>query len=61
VIVELDSWRFHGDRTAFDRDRERDVASLQSGYITIRETHQRLTANAEDEASRLRAILNQRG
>jgi hypothetical protein len=58
VIVELDGWPFHNDRTAFERDRERDAALLAAGYVTVRITGDRLTAR---EAARLHTILAGRG
>ena len=38
VLVELDSWKFHGTRAAFERDRERDVTLRLKGYIPLRFT-----------------------
>jgi hypothetical protein len=54
VIVELDSWTFHGDREAFERDRERDSATAAVGYRTVRLTRRRLN---QAETDRLRAML----
>jgi uncharacterized protein DUF559/transcriptional regulator with AbiEi antitoxin domain of type IV toxin-antitoxin system len=54
LIIELDSWTFHGDREAFERDRERDSATAAVGYRTVRLTRRRLN---EAEADRLRAML----
>jgi hypothetical protein len=31
LIVELDSWQFHGDRASFERDRAKDAAALARG------------------------------
>lgn len=42
VIVELDSWRFHGTRQAFERDRERDIDLQLAGYMILRFTWKRL-------------------
>jgi very-short-patch-repair endonuclease len=57
VIVELDSWEYHKDRTSFESDRERDAATLAAGYVTVRITWGRMTAA---EAARLQAILDSR-
>jgi hypothetical protein len=57
VIVEIDSWRFHQDRSAFESDRERDADTLAAGHVTVRATHQRLHDTPEAEARRLSAIL----
>jgi hypothetical protein len=60
LIVELDSWRFHGDRAAFENDRERDAQALQAGIATLRITWERIEATPGREAERLRRILEQR-
>jgi hypothetical protein len=57
VIVELDSWPFHGDKIAFETDRERDVVSLAHGYVTVRVTEERFEERPQHEAQRLHAIL----
>jgi very-short-patch-repair endonuclease len=36
LIVEIDSWDYHGDRPAFRRDRRKDGRALASGYRTLR-------------------------
>lgn len=62
VIVEVDSWDYHGDRQAFETDRDRDADTLRAGFVTVRVTSERMRdARAEAEAERLRAILAQRG
>jgi very-short-patch-repair endonuclease len=60
VIVELDGYEFHGTRQAFERDRERDAATLAAGFTTLRITWERLTQAPEKEAERLHAILADR-
>jgi Protein of unknown function (DUF559)/Transcriptional regulator, AbiEi antitoxin len=52
LIVELDGWRFHGHRLAFERDRARDVALQLAGYQVLRFTWRQL----EDEAAVVRAL-----
>lgn len=42
LVVELDSWEYHGHRSAFERDRARDPKFLLAGYRPIRVTHRRL-------------------
>ncbi len=54
LIVELDSWEFHQDRTAFITDRARDADTLEAGYATLRITWERPD---EQEAARLHRIL----
>jgi hypothetical protein len=36
LIIEIDSWGYHGDRPAFRRDRRKDGRALASGYRTLR-------------------------
>ncbi len=60
VIVELDGFAYHRDRRSFERDRDRDVATLVAGYATVRVTWERLTLKADREAVRLHAILRDR-
>jgi REase_MTES_1575/Transcriptional regulator, AbiEi antitoxin len=60
VIVELDGWSFHSNRTSFERDRDRDAALLAAGYVTVRITWERLTHSPAREAARLHEILKLR-
>jgi len=60
VIVELDSWRFHGGKPAFETDRERDADTLAHGLVTVRITEERLDERPEKEAKRLHVILRRR-
>jgi Protein of unknown function (DUF559) len=60
LIVELDGFEYHRDRRSFERDRDRDVATLVAGFETVRVTWQRLTLKADREAARLHTILDGR-
>ena len=60
MIVELDSWKFHRDRTSFEGDRDRDADTLAAGLITVRITDRRMEHAPEREARRLQAILEKR-
>jgi very-short-patch-repair endonuclease len=42
LIVEVDGFAFHGDREAFERDRDRDAALVAAGYRVIRVTWRQL-------------------
>ncbi|HEX3324285.1 MAG TPA: hypothetical protein VHR65_03980 [Solirubrobacterales bacterium] len=57
LAAELDSWEFHRHRSAFERDRARDIALQVAGYRTIRITHRRLHNEAPALTSELRALL----
>jgi very-short-patch-repair endonuclease len=43
LVVEFDSWQFHGHRRAFEKDRRRDVALINAGYQVLRFTWRQLT------------------
>ncbi|HWJ41974.1 MAG TPA: hypothetical protein VNR67_00930 [Solirubrobacterales bacterium] len=57
LIVELDSWEFHGHRAAFERDRARDLKLMIADYRTIRVTHRRLDREADQLAAQIRQLL----
>jgi very-short-patch-repair endonuclease len=43
LIVEVDGYRFHSSRAAFERDRKRDAVHTLAGYRVIRITWRQLT------------------
>jgi very-short-patch-repair endonuclease len=43
LVVELDSYRHHGTRAAFERDKERDAELHAHGVSTVRLTYQQVT------------------
>jgi very-short-patch-repair endonuclease len=47
LIVEFDSWSFHGGPRAFQRDRERHNALVAQGYHVIHVTWEQLTQQPE--------------
>lgn len=57
LVVELDSWEFHGHRAAFRRDRARDSERLAAGYRTVRVTHDRLDDEEGTLLAELRGLL----
>jgi hypothetical protein len=59
LVVELDSWRSHSSRAAFERDRDRDADNLALGHSSLRITWQRLIGRPDREAARLQVILEQ--
>jgi very-short-patch-repair endonuclease/predicted transcriptional regulator of viral defense system len=60
-IVELDGWRAHGTRTAFQADRTRDRALSAAGYSVTRVTWHQLQDEPEAVAADLRALLTRPG
>ncbi len=60
VIVETDSWRHHGDRSAFERDRARDVQLQGLGFRVLRFTHRQLTEDHYAVITALGPLLGQR-
>jgi len=60
LIVELDGYRYHHSRASFERDRERDAATLAAGHVTVRITWERLRDHPQREAKRLHEILRAR-
>ena len=57
LIVELDSWRFHGDRAAFERDRHRDARLQVAGYVVLRFTWERVVKDPAGVARDVAAVL----
>jgi Protein of unknown function (DUF559) len=53
LVVELDSWRFHRSRAAFERDRERSAELHARGVATLRFTYRQVTTRPSWVASRL--------
>lgn len=61
LMVESDSWKFHGHREAFERDRTRDAAMQAEGYRVVRLTDRRLKQEPTIVANELRRLLAQGG
>jgi very-short-patch-repair endonuclease len=57
LVVEMDSWEFHGGRTAFESDRKRDTKMQAAGYRVLRLTHRRLHEEPDIVAAEFRSIL----
>ena len=60
VIVEIDGWRFHSDRGAFESDRDRDAERLAAGIETVRITEGAAHGTSAAGHERLHAILRAR-
>ena len=57
LVVELDIYRFHKHRGAFESDRKRDATMLAAGLDTVRITWERMTQTPDEEAQLLERIL----
>lgn len=53
VIVELDSWTYHGNPVTFRSDHARDIARAADGLLPLRMTGEQLTAAGADELHRI--------
>lgn len=43
VVVEVDGWRYHSSRSAFERDRRKSAVLAAHGYVVIRVTWRQIT------------------
>jgi very-short-patch-repair endonuclease len=57
LIVELDGYRAHAGRAAFEADRARDMQLKALGYNVVRLTWRHLTAEPAGTAATLRRLL----
>jgi len=57
LVVEIDGYGSHGNRRAFERDRERDATLAAMGYTVLRVTWRQLVDRPEAVAARLAAAL----
>jgi Protein of unknown function (DUF559) len=60
VIVETDSWSHHGDRLAFEKDRQTDVDLIAAGYDVHRTTYKMLGRNPRPLLNNVRRALHTR-
>jgi hypothetical protein len=58
LIVEVDGWRYHSSRRAFENDRERDAVLQAAGWPVVRVTARQLDGAT---ATRLRGLLRAAG
>jgi hypothetical protein len=57
VIVETDSWSYHGDPLAFEKDRQRDVELIAAGYDVHRTTAKMLEQDPDPFLQNVRHAL----
>lgn len=60
VVVEVDGYAFHGSRSVFERDRQRDAALQSDGYAVIRVTWRALAYEPEAVLVRIATVLARR-
>lgn len=61
LVVEVDGWEVHGDRLAFERDRERQNRLQLAGWLVLRFTWRQLEADPSGFVRQVRAALARRG
>jgi len=57
VVLEVDGFRYHSSRRAFERDRLRDAELVARGLRVIRVTWRQIVGAPEAVAARLAAVL----
>jgi very-short-patch-repair endonuclease len=57
LVVEIDGYRFHSSRQAFERDRRRDAELAAAGYRVIRITWRQLVKEPYSVVARLSQVL----
>lgn len=60
VVVEVDSYRYHGDHPAFERDHRRTLALETAGYAVHRITERMLSGDPAPFLSLVRRSLTER-
>jgi very-short-patch-repair endonuclease len=61
LVVEVDGYRFHSDRAAFENDRRRDAHLVALGYRVVRITWRRLCDEPIPTAVQLATVLASTG
>ncbi len=56
LIVEVDGWKSHGSRSAFEGDRARDIHLKLLGYEVVRFTWRQLVDHPREVAQAVRAL-----
>jgi very-short-patch-repair endonuclease len=57
VVVEVDGYRYHSNRFAFSRDRQRDYELLISGYVVLRLPHDEVVNDVEITVEKIRDVV----
>jgi very-short-patch-repair endonuclease len=57
VVVEVDSYQYHGGREAFATDRQRDYELGISGYTVLRLTHDEVLDHTSTAMAKIRDVV----
>lgn len=60
LVVELDGYESHGNRTAFAQDRHRDYELMVSGYTVLRLTNIEIAQDCEKALEKIRDLVRLR-
>jgi very-short-patch-repair endonuclease len=60
LIVEVDGFRHHGHRAAFESDRARDAQLQSGGFTVVRFTYRQLTRDTSSVIAALHSLIGQR-
>jgi len=60
LVIEVDGYAFHGDRDAFERDRARDAALIELGYVVLRVSVRQVEHEWERVERALLALIRSR-
>jgi very-short-patch-repair endonuclease len=60
LVVELDGYESHGNRTAFAQDRHRDYELLLSGFAVLRLTNAEIAQDCEKALEKIRDLVRLR-
>jgi very-short-patch-repair endonuclease len=60
LVVELDGYGSHGNRTAFAQDRHRDYELMLSGYAVLRLTNVEIAQDCEKALEKIRDLVRLR-
>ena len=55
--MEIDGWSAHSDRESFERDRRRQNALVNAGYVVLRFTWRDLKDRPDDVVAEMTAAL----
>jgi very-short-patch-repair endonuclease len=59
LVVEVDGWRFHCDKRAFETDRRRDRKLVRAGWLVVRFTYADVTEDPAGVACELSELLRE--